>query len=230
VSKDDAGLKKLKNEIRASRERRKVRKVPKPKPLKIEPRFMVGSNILVKVPPYDGAWQWQSRTGPNCIAQSDPGGTCSLSVGAPGDGSTIEAAAGFFTWFFSPEDNPMQRFAAVVQYSDDWWDSAYGYVAYNNMRTRLWVWGQTENAWVVQSDESPSWSDAVSWFASHGNDPSGDSGNISNETFFPAMANSWYQAWVWSDAWVYADGGFWGSAASSIIFSSLVPLIVFGSL
>jgi hypothetical protein len=82
----------------------------------------------------------------------------------------------------------------------------------------------------VSGSGSLSWSDGVGWFESHGNDPAGDSGGISNETFFPAQANQWYEAWIWSDASIYADGGFWGIAASSIQFSAAVPFVVFGSL
>jgi hypothetical protein len=160
-------------------------------------------------------------------AQSNAGaGTCDLAAQSFGDHNR-EGAAGFFAWFFATEDNPMQRFAALVQYSFDWWDDASGYVAHNDLRTRLWVWGHTENRWVGQSEGSPAWSDGVGWFESHGNS---DSGNVSNEMFFPAIANQWYQAWVWSDASAYADGGFWGIADSSVHFDSVVPFIVFGSL
>jgi hypothetical protein len=228
VHKDDARLKRLKEQAKAQLEKRKKRKIERPKRLEIEPRFIVGSSFLLKAPPYDGAWQWANVS--NAQAQSDASrGTCDLKVQSFGNGNR-EVAAGFFAWFFAPEDNPMQRFAALLQYSDDWWDDASGYVAHNDLRTRLWVWGQTENRWVVQSEMSPSWSDGVGWFESHGNDPGGDSGTISNETFFPASANNLYQAWVWSDASAYADGGSFGSADSSIQFDSVVPFMVFGSL
>jgi hypothetical protein len=226
VAKDDGRLKQLKDQTKARWERLKRRKIERPKRLEIEPRFIVGSSFLLKAPPYDGAWQWQSAS--NTKAQSDAStGTCDLAVQSFGNGN-VEVAAGFFAWFFAPEDNPMQRFAALLQYTDDWWDDASGYVAHNDLRTRLWVWGMTENRWVVQSEESPSWSDGVGWFESHGN--GGDAGTISNETFFPATANNWYQAWVWSDASVYADSGVFGSADSSIQFDSVVPFMVFGSL
>ena len=146
------------------------------------------------------------------------------------------------SWFFCVEAAPFvtdsrgniigggQRFAALLDYSDDWWDSAMGYVAHNDMRTRLWVWGQTENKWVCQTDVQPSWSDGVGWFDNHGNDPAGDAGTLAVQTYFAAMANIWYQAWVWGDAQAYADGGLFGFGASSIRFSASVPLMVFGSL
>src|SRR5580704_98492 len=171
VHKDDARLKRLKEQAKAQLEKRKKRKIERPKRLEIEPRFIVGSSFLLKAPPYDGAWQWANVS--NAQAQSDASrGTCDLKVQSFGNGNR-EVAAGFFAWFFAPEDNPMQRFAALLQYSDDWWDDASGYVAHNDLRTRLWVWGQTENRWVVQSEMSPSWSDGVGWFESHGNDPGG---------------------------------------------------------
>jgi hypothetical protein len=221
----EAKLEQFKVEAKARFDKRSKGKREKPKPLKFDPRVIAGSIQLIKVPPYDGAWQWSNAS--NVNAQSDAAaGTCDLAAQSFGDGNR-EGAAGFFAWFFAPEDNPVQRFAALVQYSYDWWDDASGYVAHNDLRTRLWVWGQTENRWVGQSDVTPGWSDGVGWFESHGNS---DSGNVSNEIFFPAVANQWYQAWVWSDASAYADGGFWGIADSSVHFDSVVPLIVLGSL
>jgi hypothetical protein len=222
---DEAKLKQLKAEAKAQFDKRSKQKRDKPKPLKFEPRFIVGSTFLLKAPPYDGAWQWANDS--HVGAQSNAAaGTCDLGAQSFGDHNR-EGAAGFFAWFLAPEDNPMQRFAALVQYSYDWWDDASGYVAHNDLRTRLWVWGQTENRWVGQSEGSPAWSDGVGWFESHGNT---DSGTVSNEMFFPAAANQWYQGWVWSDASAYADGGFWGIADSSVHFDSVVPFVVFGSL
>jgi hypothetical protein len=142
----------------------------------------------------------------------------------------VEVAAGVATWFFAPAENSQQRVAALFDFSDDWWDSAALYVAHNNLRTRLWVWGDRERRWVTQTDVSPGWSDGVGWYDSHGNDPQGDSGTLSVQAFFPASANSWYLLWVWSDASAYADGGFFGSAASSIQLDAAVPFVVFGSL
>jgi hypothetical protein len=228
VSEDDARLKQIKEQTNAQMQKRMKRKIERPKPLKFEPQFAVGSSFLLKAPPYDGAWKWASAS--NAEAQSNAStGSCDLAVQSLGSGN-VEVAAGVFTWFFAPETTPSQRFAALLQYTDDWWDEADGYVAHNDLRTRLWVWGMTENGWVTTSDVSPSWSDGVGWFESHGNDPGGDAGTISIETFFPTSANNWYQAWVWTDASVYADSGIFGFAASSIRFDSVVPFIVFGSL
>jgi hypothetical protein len=224
VAKDEARLKQLKRETQAQLEKRKNRKIEKPKRLAIEPRFITGSSFLFLAPPYDGAWQWKSD--PDSQAQSNAStGTCDLDVGSIGDGSRAVSAA-FFAWFFAPDDNPMQRFAAYMQYNDDWWDSASGYVAHNDLRTRLWFWGMTENRWVVQQEADPNWSDGVGWFENHGNDPNGDAGALSNDAFFPASRNNWYQAWVWSNASVYADSGFFGTAGSSLKFNSVVPFMV----
>jgi len=208
-------------------EQRAKRKIAKPPLRKIEPRVIAGSNFAFHAPPYDGAWTY--HPGSNA-ADADPSdGTYDLACQSFGDGNQ-EAAAGVASWFFCTDADPQQRFAALIDYSDDWWDSAMGYVAHNDLRTRLWVFGQTENDWVWKSDVQPGWSDGVSWFDNHGNDPNGDQGRLSVETLFPAQANSWYLAWVWSDGQAYGDGGFFGFGASSIHFSASVPLMVFGSL
>lgn len=121
-------------------------------------------------------------------------------------------------------------------------------------QARLWVWGDTENDWVVQTDVSPSWSGLAGWLDSHtggeelGGDgpqppaeitlgPNGESWpndflqRVSVETFFPARANSWYLGWMWSTVFAKRDGGsFAGSGAYGDLYIDNVPLIVFGSL
>jgi hypothetical protein len=210
-------------------EQRAKRKIARPSLRKFEPCVISGSNFAVHAPPYDAPWTANpNHQGADANASN---GSYDLAVQSFGDGSQ-EVAAGLMSWFFCTDaSSPLgQRFAALVEYSDDWWDSAQFYTADNDMSTRLWVWGQTENTWVCQSNVQPSWSDHATWLDSHGNDPAGDAGRIAVETFFTAKANSWYQAWVWGDAYVEADGGFGGFAASSIQFSASVPLMVFGSL
>jgi hypothetical protein len=224
VPKNDGSVKRMVAEQKRLVQKRSRLKIQKPKLLKIEPQVIAGSNFWLKAPPYDTSWH-----AGNFSAADAGGGDYQLAVQSFGDG-TMEAAAGVAVWFFAPADDPQQRFAALLQYNDDWWDFASGYVAHNDLRTRLWVWGATENRWVVQADVSPNWSDGVGWFESHGNDPAGDAGTISVETFFPVSAGNFYLGWVWSDVNVYADGGFWGIAASSLQFNATVPLIVFGSL
>jgi hypothetical protein len=227
IAKSDPKLKKSIEDMKGVCEHRSKRKIKAPRAEKFEPHFAVGSNFWLKAPPYDTPWTFKSPT--NSASADASAGTYNLAAQSFGDGSG-ESAAGLGVWFLAPADTPSQRFAAVIDYSDDWWDFASGYVAHNDLRTRLWVWGNTENRWVIQSDTWLGWSDGVSWFESHGNDPQGDAGRFSAETFFPASANNWYLAWIWSDASVDSDDGFWGFSASSIQLSISVPLVVFGSL
>jgi hypothetical protein len=227
IPKEDVAVKRSIAETRKFFERRLKRKIPQPETMRIEPRFITGSNFWIKVPPYDDAWTFNP---PHTNAGADKvAGNYNMAVQSFGDGS-CEAAAGIAVWFFCTASDPMQRVAAVLDYSDDWWDAASGYVAHNDLRTRIWIWGNTEQNWLARSDLQPSWSDGVGWWEDHGNHPAGDSGRIAIETFFPAEANQWYLAWIWSDASVYADGGIFGAAGSSIQFSAAVPLVVFGSL
>jgi hypothetical protein len=227
IPKNDPKLKRSIQAVRTAYARRSRRRLKPPKREKFEPRVTVGSNSWFKAPPYDTEWRYApslSLANVNAAA-----GTYDLAVQSIGEGSG-EGAAGMGIWFFAPADDSWQRFAALLDYSDDWWDTAMGYVAHNNLRTRLWVWGDSEQDWVHKEDVSPQWSDGVGWFESHGNDPQGDSGRISLQVFFPVKANQWYIGWVWSDAWVYANSGLWGFADSTIKFAASVPFVVFGSL
>jgi hypothetical protein len=228
IPKDDPKLRKSIQATKTAYEQRSKHTIKPPKAEKFEARVTVGSIQAIKVPPYDDNWSFQSAT--NAEASADKGaGTYHLAVQSIGNGS-LDVAAGVGIWFFAPAEDPQQRVAALLDFSDDWWDSASGYVAHNDLRTRLWIWGDREQRWMTQTEVSPEWSDGVGWFESHGNDPQGDSGRLSVEAFFPASANGWYEAWVWSDASVYADSGIWGLAASSIHFDASVPFVVFGSL
>jgi len=224
VSRRDPVLKQANTELERVYAQRAKRKLTRPRIRTFEPRVISGSNFTIHVPPYDADWTFNPSG--NAASANKGNGTYDLACQSLGDG-TQEVAAGVMSWFFCTAADPQQRFAALLDFSDDWWDSASGYTAHNDFRMRLWVFGHSENAWVHQSDVQPSWSDGAGWFEDHGNS---DEGRMSAEIFFPARANSWYQAWVWSDAQVYADSGFWGFAASSIHFSASAPLMVFGSL
>jgi len=185
------------------------------------------AGITLAVPPYDFDWVSGNR---RAVEHADRmTGKYALRVQSLGNGQRT-AAAGIGFWFFSGAGNPAQRFSALLDYSHAWFDSASFYVAHNNQHTRLWVFGASEKTWVAQSDVTPSWSDGVGWLDSHGNDPEGEEGRVSNETYFNAAPNSWYQCWIWSEADVYGDSGFWGFAASSTRLNISVPFAVLGSL
>jgi hypothetical protein len=191
------------------------------------PRADTAGGAVFVGPPYDFGWQ---TSNPDAAATVDLGnGTYSLAIQGFGDGNQ-SIAAGFGIWFFSGDGDPAQRFAALWDYYDDWWDMAAGYVAHNDGRTYLGVFGESENAWVAQSSsQTPTWSDGAGWFDTHGNDPSGDDGRVSAETYFNARPNSWYQCWVWSSASIYSTSGFFGFSASSIHLNMTVPFFVLGS-
>jgi hypothetical protein len=224
IPKDDPKLRRCIRDAKTSYERRAKRTLKAPMTVKpSEPEFHVGSGYWVKFPPYDDA---QSDHSSSAAAEADKlAGTYSGAAQSFGDGDKW-AWGGVAIWFLATEDNQSQRFAAELDWSDDWWDSASGYVAHNDMRTRLWVWGDTEQGWVQKTNVKPEWSDGVGWFDHHG-EP--DEGRWSVETTFPVSAQRWYLGFVWSEASIYADGGFWGFAASSSKFSAAVRLVVFGS-
>jgi hypothetical protein len=185
------------------------------------------AGLTFAVPPYDFDW----------VAGSNPGfehadrrtGGYDMRQQSIGNGQQ-NSAAGVGFWFFSGAGNPAQRFAALIDYFDAWWDQAGFYVAHNTGRTRLWVFGVAENDWVGRADQTPSWSDGVGWLESHGNAPEGEDGTVANEVYFNAAPNSWYQCWVWSSAEVFGDVGLFGLSASSIEMRIAVKLAILGSL
>jgi hypothetical protein len=188
---------------------------------------MMANALVIKSPPYDFDWTAGGSQGYEAASAAD--GTYSLAVQSIGAGS-LSVAAGVGFSFYSEAGNPAQRFAAAVDYFDDWWDMADLYVAHNDGRTYLAVYGESERAWVVQSSQSFSWSDGAKLLQHHGNDPEGASGRVACETFFNAAPNSVYQCWIWSSAEVYADSGLFGLAASTIHMNVSIPLVVMGSI
>ncbi len=223
LNKDDPGLAK---DIAAAKELYKAQASrplakPKPKSYPVEPRFVAGSQFELKAPPFDVEWTSGS------VAHADKNsGTYDLAVQSIGNGS-FDTAAGVGVWFWSLEADAEKRFAVVLDYAYDWWDSAGFYVAHNDLRTRLWVWGNQEQNWVGGVDRDPQWSDGVGWLEDHSGN---DEARISIEVRFPALAQSWYLAWVWSDASVFSDSGAFGVSASSIHASASIPIMVLGQL
>jgi hypothetical protein len=212
-------------EARLFFERRAARKLEKPLSIRVEPR--ISSDFALKTPPYDAAWA--SPEGQPIAAQAiAASGTYDLNVQSASAGGA-DAGAGLGVWFFSADEHPAQRFAALLDYTDDWIALApAGYFATTVLQTSLWVWGCTENDWVVQSSlEQPFWHDSISdtgkGSASIGDD---GGGRVSNETFFSSLEGAWYLCWVWSDAYLYTDSGSFASTQLSVS----VPFVVFGDL
>ncbi len=228
VAKDDPALRQGIQNLKAAYARQSQ---PKLKPLtveKYEASLAVGSISLLKVPPYDTEFTFKSK--PRTIATANRfTGRYELAAQSIGSGwETV--AAGVGTWFHAPADDPQQRFAALMNYAYDWRSSASGYVAYNKCKTRLWVWGDTEQRWVLKPDSvspAPTWDHSVSWYQSHGD---ADSGTVSAQAFFPARAGQMYLGFVWTRASVFSNSGLFGLAHSRIRFEAAVPFVVFGSL
>jgi hypothetical protein len=190
---------------------------------KIEARIVTGSNLVIKVPPYDSADQ-------------DAAGTAQGSGHSDSGTYTLNANSNGWAWaavienFLATADNPSQRFAALVDYDYNWFDWSALATAHNDGATHIWIWGFTENRWVYQSGQAldPSWSDGTGWYESHGSggDGSWQSGTEAIEAYFPAFGNHWYQAWVWSGA--SCDSSAYSGA--SLGQNMTVPYMVLGSL
>jgi hypothetical protein len=227
LDQEDPRLKKQRAAAESLHKRESRRKLKPPKPRDVEPTITIGSIQTVKGPPYDAPWT-SSPAGDTTESANHVTGAYDISANSFGDGGRF-AGAGIGLWFFAPADNAAQRVAALLDFSDYWLDSAEWYVAHNDLRTRIWVWGHTEGGWVGRTDVSPSWTDGVGWLETHGNDP-GEDGTISIEAFFPCRARRWYFVWLWSALSIYADSGIGGTAISSARMAGTVQLVVFGSL
>ncbi len=198
--------------------------------LKIEPRMVSGSQFWLKAPPYDVPFS--GAAGDATASSNINAGTYGFSM--TGDGSSATASAGLGIWFFSTEENPAQRIAALFDYDYSWLDSSTWYTAHNDGATNIWVFGNSENAWLLQQGGFfPSWSDGTGWLEDHGSggDGSEQFGRESIEGFFPARANSWYLAFIWSDGSCDdQSGSIFGFSWAQQAQSMSVPFVVFGSL
>lgn len=229
IQTDGAGFRQLEQERRQwlerhSRTNGRARKAHAVSLQDVQP--LLQARLTLAGAPYD--FDWVSGVIPGAEHADRRTGDYGIRVGSLGGENTAAAGVGF--WFFSGAGNPLQRFAALIDYSDTWQDSAAFYAAHNSASTRLWVFGASEKDWVARSDQTPSWSDGVGWLEEHGNAPDGEGGTVANQTFFHAAPNSWYQCWIWSTADVYADGGFWGFSSSWIDLEISVQLGILGSL
>jgi hypothetical protein len=228
ISKDDPGVKRTTEEVRRFVERRRKRKIPRPKIRRIEPRFVAAPFALFRVPPYDDGFVSTTGGEGNSVSVDKEAGNYKIGLFSAGDGLQA-GSAGVGIWFFSTVSDPMTRVGAELDYSDNWYTVPYWNVAANELRTRIWVWGDKEQNWVVQSgDLQPSWGDRVSGWDGHGNDESGQTSQIF--TFFPAQANQFYLAWIWSGGSVYAENKPFGPGFSQVDFSTAVPAVAFGGI
>jgi hypothetical protein len=191
-------------ELKRIHEQRIKRKLARPALRKFEPRVITGSNFAFHAPPYDVAYTFNPSG--NAADANPSTGTYDLACQSFGDGNQ-QVAAGVASWFFCTEAAVDQRFAALIDFSYDWFDYATAYVAHNDLRTRIWIWGATENDWALQADVQPSWSDGESFYNHNGDS---NQGSLSIEQFFAVRQASLYLVWVYSDAQADADSGFFG--------------------
>jgi hypothetical protein len=209
--------------------RRKEKLRVKHERLKIDPRMVSGSGFWLKVPPYDVPFNMSAG---DAKASSDiNAGVYSLSM--TGNGSGAAASAGVGIWFFATEDNPAQRIAALFDYAFSWLDDSDWYTAHNDGSTNIWVFGSSENAWLLQQGGFfPSWSDGTAGQGQNGSNSDGTEvdGRESLEGFFPVRANNWYLVFIWSEGSCDDSiGGLFGFSFAQQAQSMSVPYVLFGS-
>ncbi|MFF7442506.1 hypothetical protein [Streptomyces sp. NPDC008122] len=194
-------------------------------PARISPadaQFRASANFAVKVPPYDGDF----ATGAGARVDKNLG-TFSLDVQVFGGSDSCYLSFG--SWFYTPQDNPFQRFAAPIEFNKHWRQHAMGYVAHSDFATFVSVHDGTTNTDAIPPIRvQPSWSDGVGWAEEHGEDVDGDF--TIAEVFFPATAGHVYFCQLAFSAAVDSDSGIFGFADSTIHLNGRVPRLVLGSL
>jgi len=181
--------------------------------------FDASTNFAIKTAPYDGAF----ASGAGASVDNTNGGY-GLNLQEFGGASSCTVTIG--SWFFTPNDNPFQRFAAAIHYDKDWWDDASGYVAHNDFTTTLAVYDG--GLVMAQASVAPNWSDGVSWWESHGDHEEG--AWVAVETQFNAVAGHSYFCQVGFQASVDADSGVFGFADSTLHMGGYIQDLVIGSL
>jgi hypothetical protein len=230
IKKDKAAVAALERRRTLTLARGKEKLRMKHERLKIDPRMVSGSGFWLKAPPYDVPFS--GANGAASASSNISNGTYSLSM--TGNGSSAAASAGLGVWFWATEDDPAQRIAALFDYDYSWLDASDWYTAHNDGSTNIWVFGHSENAWLLQQGGIfPSWSDGTGWQEDHGSngDGSEDSGRESIQGFFPVRANNWYLAFIWSEGSCDdSNGSIFGFSFAQQAQSMSVPFVVFGSL
>jgi hypothetical protein len=193
---------------------------PRMKPV---PRVVAGSIEVIRNPPLDG--QFAVQSGGSDVGASAADGVYTLQMQTIEDGA-YSAAAGVGVAFNAPPQDSTQTFGVTFFFNGAWSDSAYGFTADNQLKTSIWVWGVLENAWVVQGDGTPAWSDHATWFDNHS---SGGSGIYFQDATFFALANGTYAAWFWSEGYVNSSGSFFGGSTSTLGFAAVVMAVSFST-
>lgn len=213
------------------RSKRHLKGLSTQRDMEVEPYVALGSLTTVKAPPYDDIWSTKSPLPPTSYssADADKNGTFNLQIECNGDAGNV--GAGVATWCFASIDNMASRISALVDYGYRWADNSWmGGTAHNDGALNLWVWGATEGKWVSQvSAPDARWSDGTAWNESHGSNGDGSEvdGRLPFETFFPAAAGNWYQAWVFASCSCDSyDSAFSGSDAYAF-FHTTIPFMVF---
>jgi hypothetical protein len=159
------------------------------------------------VPPYQFTWTSGSGQG---VESATTDGYIELKAQSFGGEQSVGGGIGFW---FPAAPGGSRRFSTSCRFSFEWSESAQLYVADNQSRVWLSVWGMSENGWVGTSgDQFPSWSDHVSWYESHQNS---EGGETSQQLFFNSQPNGLYCCWVNASIRCYADSGFAGFGAST---------------
>jgi hypothetical protein len=147
--------------------------------------------------PFDQGW----TTDPNATSANQATGDYQMSCVSIDGAAEMTVSAGIGAWFTSgfTQAPPAGLIGNnLLEVDLRWalsWQSANG--AHNYLRTILWVWGQTEQAWVAQDySNGPQLDDStVITGHSHGGNV-GDTRTI--KTLFNSVAGGTYECFAWN--------------------------------
>jgi hypothetical protein len=196
-------------------------KCPAAPPWVMESSYQAGSITVVRTPPYDTGFADAFGSADSWSDTPEPG-ICGFKIG---QGAHDRAMNGVGIWFWSTTANPLTRFSAFLTYCFNWSDHSVFSPAYNSASVNLWVWGDQENAWVVeQNGLYPSWNDSTGGIAYHSDSRVG-SGSV--HTYFPAAAYRWYLGWFWISGATDYYSGKWGFSNAQAFFNTNVSFVTF---
>ena len=225
--KNDPSLRRDLENRRATLKRSSNLIVPRPKinpRMRPVPRVVAGTLEVIRNPPLDA--QWTAQSGGSDVAANAADGFYTLQMQTI-EGGPYSAAAGLGVLFNAPPQDTMQTFGVSFFFNSAWSDSAYGFTADNQLNTNIWVWGVLENAWVIQGQGTPAWSDHATWFDNHSG--GGSDFFYFQDATFSALANGTYVVWFWSEGYVNSSGSFFGGSTSALGFTAVVMSVSFST-
>jgi hypothetical protein len=226
LTPDDAQLRQLNEERRASIDQRSKSLFTAPAPPVTKQLPRMDLELTLKVPPYD--YQLVSAD-PGAGANSDAStGYFKLAVQSIGNGG-FHASSYVGSSFYSSEAT-LHQIVVPLYYNNDWWcQGGIFYTAHANLTTQLHVYGLREGEILASNDLDPKVHDGETAYW-NGNDPNPNWSGTPLTGVFQTLAQSWYIVAIVNTAEADSNSGFFGFADATIWFQAYVQAMIWQSL